>query len=160
MKVKRLREDELYHHGIKGQRWGIRRYQNPDGTLTAEGRARAKADYSDIYYKDAGGKRKLSNNERFRKAQDSMAKDMENNSHIRRHRESLKPYYVEGGSGRPIVVYNKKLRHKAEKEAKKIYEKYSDEYAKAAIEAHNLDDDPITKSIVKEVLKEDYYRWL
>ena len=25
-------EDELYHHGIKGQKWGIRRFQNPDGT--------------------------------------------------------------------------------------------------------------------------------
>lgn len=30
--------DELKHHGIKGQKWGIRRYQNPDGTLTEEGR--------------------------------------------------------------------------------------------------------------------------
>ena len=32
--------DELYHHGIKGQKWGVRRYQNEDGTLTAEGRRR------------------------------------------------------------------------------------------------------------------------
>ena len=32
--------DELFHHGIKGQKWGIRRYQNLDGTLTAEGRER------------------------------------------------------------------------------------------------------------------------
>lgn len=30
-------DTELYHHGILGQRWGIRRYQNPDGTLTPEG---------------------------------------------------------------------------------------------------------------------------
>lgn len=30
----------LMHHGILGQKWGVRRYQNPDGTLTAEGKAR------------------------------------------------------------------------------------------------------------------------
>ncbi len=37
-----LTEEELYlmHHGIKGQKWGIRRFQNPDGSLTKEGKIR------------------------------------------------------------------------------------------------------------------------
>lgn len=32
--------DELYHHGIKGQKWGVRRYQNEDGSLTEAGKKR------------------------------------------------------------------------------------------------------------------------
>lgn len=32
--------NELYHHGIQGQKWGIRRFQNEDGTLTPEGKLR------------------------------------------------------------------------------------------------------------------------
>lgn len=30
--------DYLMHHGIKGMRWGVRRYQNKDGSLTNAGK--------------------------------------------------------------------------------------------------------------------------
>lgn len=39
-----MTNNHLEHHGIKGQQWGVRRYQNPDGTLTAEGRKRYNSD--------------------------------------------------------------------------------------------------------------------
>lgn len=40
--------DELYHHGIKGQKWGVRRFQKKDGSLTPAGKQR----YDDSNFKD------------------------------------------------------------------------------------------------------------
>lgn len=44
---------EFYHHGVKGQRWGVRRYRNADGSLTPAGKKRAaklirKKDYKEL----------------------------------------------------------------------------------------------------------------
>lgn len=44
--VKVRYSSELYHHGILGQKWGIRRYQNQDGSLTPEGRIRYRKGYA------------------------------------------------------------------------------------------------------------------
>ena len=35
-----MRESDIQHHGIKGQKWGVRRFQNEDGTWTAAGKER------------------------------------------------------------------------------------------------------------------------
>nr|UWG14564.1 MAG: hypothetical protein [Bacteriophage sp.] len=37
-------KNELYHWGIKGMKWGVRRYQNKDGTLTAAGKKHYNGD--------------------------------------------------------------------------------------------------------------------
>ena len=38
-------EYELYHYGVKGMKWGIRRYQNADGSLTNAGRKKVRQEY-------------------------------------------------------------------------------------------------------------------
>lgn len=37
-------KDVIYHYGIKGMKWGIRRFQNKNGTSTAAGKKRYKTD--------------------------------------------------------------------------------------------------------------------
>lgn len=53
--------DELYHHGVIGMRWGVRRYQNKDGSLTAAGKKRAKK-LEDKYYELTNKKLNPKNN--------------------------------------------------------------------------------------------------
>ena len=38
----------LVHYGIEGQKWGVRRYQNPDGTLTEAGKKRYRKEFNTL----------------------------------------------------------------------------------------------------------------
>ena len=72
--------DYLCHYGIKGQKWGERRYQNSDGSLTPEGRQRYSVGYSSFgstkLLGPNGKKVSGSNRKRIEKR---MAKDLKTN---------------------------------------------------------------------------------
>lgn len=63
-----MENDELYHHGIRGQRWGRRRYQNKDGSLTPAGKKR----YDKEMDKLKAEKKKLVNESRTKKKLDKL----------------------------------------------------------------------------------------
>lgn len=62
-----MSNNELYHYGVKGQKWGVRRYQNKDGSLTPAGKRRAikqeARQYRKELYKEHNFTRKLAREE-------------------------------------------------------------------------------------------------
>lgn len=74
----KIYDDYLEHHGIKGQKWGVRRYQNADGSLTAAGKSRYGDKPKKAGSSDSTKQEKSSPRERAKSMSDQELRDKTN----------------------------------------------------------------------------------
>ena len=75
--ISRSNPEELYHHGVKGMKWGVRKYQNSDGTLTDIGKNKVSKEYRK-YLNKASKDINKGYSKRYRKAYNEAANEMNN----------------------------------------------------------------------------------
>ncbi len=80
-----MENNQLYHWGIKGMKWGVRRYRNEDGTLTAAGRKRYLNTDGSMNERGYKAEQKYRDNER-------RADERRRNDELRSTRDKSKPF--------------------------------------------------------------------
>lgn len=139
----------LAHHGIKGQKWGVRRYQNDDGTYTEAGKKRyakeIERDAKDFLRKDAGLSRREARKGAKVIAEARTNKDKDSSKELtdlirkvtRREYEAANKYVTSRTDGKKVLDVDSAA--KALKDSKKMAKAYSD-FGKGTLKALHLDD--------------------
>lgn len=129
----------LAHHGVKGQRWGVRRFQNPDGSLTEKGKRRMKTLQGKSDKLDAK-KAKLNSPKNMVKL--SQYKSLSADRHAAANQHKADEDFYRNKASYALTNHGSKV---ATKKADKAHTKYVQEAKKAAEY-----DDYITKHQNKE----------
>lgn len=118
-------DSALYHHGIKGQKWGIRRFQNPDGSLTPLGRLHYYGDANVVRDSEMGWM-PTANQKHFSRVTDK--------EFAREYRKTTKsPYNYEGRPNELVAASNIRAKKEIEnikyikEEKEKLFEQMKPE---------------------------------
>lgn len=122
----RIINGELYHHGIKGQKWGRRRYQNTDGSWTPAGRKRYSED-SD----GSDGKEKRSMKGNVHRA---LAKNYDLNSRVYKNSNKTMSSMNEAARDEQLALAKKADQAAAAKRAEKEARKENSKLSRAELE--------------------------
>ena len=128
---------ELYlaHHGIKGQRWGIRRYQNPDGSLTEAGRKRFRGseDYTRAKVLKKKGINNLTNEE-FRFLNERLQLEQDYKKYTTKGESYAKKVMIETGAKVISTVAVSAIAYAGAKYVAKKYNITPETVAKGAVD--------------------------
>ena len=105
-------ENELYHFGIKGMRWGVRRYQNPDGSLTNAGKKRLSKGHTSNEENDSSNKpsTKSSSTKTFKEMSDDELRQAITRIQLEQQYKNLSPKNVSKGKKFVDTVANDVLK--------------------------------------------------
>lgn len=135
-------QDYLCHHGVKGMKWGVRRYQNKDGSLTAAGKKRLSENAGSYMNPSKNAK-----NTKHRKAVENEYTDSFN--------KLMKKYNIDAETMDGAEIHRELGKQGAYYKGDKLWNSFIDRYSTATLKDLKIKDTPETREYVKKLFEQD-----